>query len=529
MRSVRSTDTAPEITLRKALWAKGLRYRVNVKSLPGKPDLVFPTKRIAVFVDGDFWHGGQWSKRKLTSLEDQFISTQSQPYWLSKIKRNMRRDCSVTNQLISDKWTVLRFWESEVKKDLEGCVKMITEEMQNRTEAGSYALLPQKTFAEFFAGIGLVRMGLENKGWSISFANDIDPQKYDMYSAHFGDDEPQFNLGDIHELSVENVPTVTLATASFPCNDLSLAGARNGLKGKWSSAFWGFVQILDLMDKRRPPLILLENVSGFLSSEKGADITKALLALNNLGYNVDIFQLNANHFVPQSRPRLFIVGQQNSSPTQPELGQLLLIAQQKEIRSQKITTYIQAHPEIKWNIRNLPTPPECPLKLEDVLEDLPHDATEWWSRERVTYLLNQMSERHRAIADQMIAKPAWSYGTVFRRVRNGKSMGELRTDGIAGCLRTPLGGSGRQILFKAGFGESLARLLTPRECARLMGASDYKIDAPLNQALYGFGDAVCVPVIEWISEHYLEPLINELLRRNPLRLEHEVSSRASRG
>ena len=116
----------------------------------------------------------------------------------------------------------------------------------------------------------------------------------------------------------------------------------------------------------------------------------------------------------------------------------------------------------------------------------------------------------------MIDGDSWSYGTVFRRVRtrNGekRSMAELRTDGVAGCLRTPRGGSGRQILFKAGHGTYHARLLTPRECARLMGAGDYKITVPLNQALFGFGDAVCVPVIEWIAQHYLNPMIAELMR-----------------
>ena len=152
----------------------------------------------------------------------------------------------------------------------------------------------------------------------------------------------------------------------------------------------------------------------------------------------------------------------------------------------------------------------------DILEDLPQDAPEWWSAPRAEYLLNQMSPKHRDIADRMIVGDRWSYGTVFRRVRtrNGtkKSMAELRTDGIAGCLRTPRGGSGRQILFKAGHGTYQARLLTPRECARLMGAGNYKITVPLNQALFGFGDAVCVPVIEWIAQHYLNPMIAELIR-----------------
>jgi len=101
----------------------------------------------------------------------------------------------------------------------------------------------------------------------------------------------------------------------------------------------------------------------------------------------------------------------------------------------------------------------------------------------------------------MIAGRNYSFATAFRRVRHGRSMAELRTDGIAGCLRTPRGGSGRQILFKAGHGRYQVRLLTARECARLQGVpDDYVIDVPLNQALFGFGDAVCVPAVEWILQ-----------------------------
>ena len=117
-----------------------------------------------------------------------------------------------------------------------------------------------------------------------------------------------------------------------------------------------------------------------------------------------------------------------------------------------------------------------------------------------------MSPKHRAQTEAMIHGSRTSYGTVFRRIRNGKSMAELRTDGVAGCLRTPRGGSGRQILVAAGKGRFAVRLLTPRECARLMGADKFVIKASLNQALFGFGDAVCVPVIEWIARNYLNPV-----------------------
>src|SRR2546430_9355546 len=123
----------------------------------------------------------------------------------------------------------------------------------------------QRTFAEFFAGVGLMRIGLERRGWKIAFANDICQDKYEMYAAHFEDADDHFVVEDIHKLDASDVPTVTLATASFPCNDLSLAGARAGLKGSQSSAFFGFIKILKDMAQRRPRFVLLENVPGFLT------------------------------------------------------------------------------------------------------------------------------------------------------------------------------------------------------------------------------------------------------------------------
>ena len=150
MRRVRSRDTAPELLLRKALWATGLRFRTCPANLPGKPDIVVDSKRLAIFIDGDFWHGGQWRKRKLASLDDQFRQTPSRDYWLSKIRRNMDRDCRSTAALAAEGWSVIRLWESEVLADLPACVERIVNGWPGHSVA------PAKTFAEFFAGIGLM-------------------------------------------------------------------------------------------------------------------------------------------------------------------------------------------------------------------------------------------------------------------------------------------------------------------------------------------------------------------------------------
>lgn len=369
--------------------------------------------------------------------------------------------------------------------------------------------MKRPTFAEFFAGIGLVRVALESRGWTAKFANDIDPLKGEMYRHNFrGEGADCFNVADIHELDPADVPNVNLATVCFPCNDLSLAGARLGLAGAQSGAFWGFIKVLRGMGRRRPKLVLIENVAGFLSSHGGKDFNDALLALNGLGYNCDAFVLDAVHFVPQSRPRLFVVGVFDRG--RPSEVRETLRFYCSALRPPALADFIFTHPNIRWAIRELPDPPQRTIHLKDILEDISPDGKEWWSKERAEYLLSQMSPRHAEVAARMISGAIYAYGTVFRRVRNGKSMAELRTDGIAGCLRTPRGGSGRQILLKGGRGKFFVRLLTPRECARLQGVPDsYVIRVNLNQALFGFGDAVCVPVIQWIADHYLNTVTSQ--------------------
>lgn len=359
-------------------------------------------------------------------------------------------------------------------------------------------------FAEFFAGIGLVRMGLEKHGWEITFANDHDPLKYEMYRSQFPDAGQHFLLDDINTIDAAQVPTVTMATASFPCNDLSLAGARAGINGSHSGTFWHFIRILEEMGERRPPIVLIENVVGFLNSQGGNDFLIALQVLNSLGYSVDSFVIDAARFVPQSRQRLFVVGVLNSPDSN------LRAIPISDVRPKELVKFILHHPELQWHIRDLPPLPKTDRTLSTIIEDLSDTSPEWWSVERAEYLLSQMHHRHRLIADYLIQSNAWSYGTIFRRMRNGRSTAELRVDGIAGCLRTPRGGSAKQILLKAGYGKYFVRWLTPLECARLMGADHYAITVPRDQALFGFGDAVCVPVIAWIAEHYLNPVLEEL-------------------
>lgn len=120
MRNIRSTDTKPELILRRALWEKGYRYRKNVKTIPGKPDICFISKKIAIFCDSDFWHGKYYR-------EGIKIPETNRGYWISKFKHNIKRDEQVNNILKENNWTVLRFWESDLKHNLDNCLEIIQE------------------------------------------------------------------------------------------------------------------------------------------------------------------------------------------------------------------------------------------------------------------------------------------------------------------------------------------------------------------------------------------------------------------
>jgi len=244
MRRVHSQNTPAEVLLRKALWRSGFRYTIAPTGLVGKPDIALSGRKIAIFIDGDYWRDHQWRRCGLRSLDEQFARSiaDRRAYWLTKIRQNMSRDVMVTSDLLQQRWTVIRFWESDVLARLGDCVEVTVEAARTSAKWSPYTTLAQRTFAEFFAGIGLMRIGLERQGWRSVFANDIDTRKFEMYRAHFPDAAETYVVEDVYNLPVDRVPSLSLATASFPCTDLSLAGAREGLKGTESGALWGFTR-----------------------------------------------------------------------------------------------------------------------------------------------------------------------------------------------------------------------------------------------------------------------------------------------
>lgn len=365
---------------------------------------------------------------------------------------------------------------------------------------------------EFFAGGGLARLGLE-PDFACVFANDFDPAKANAYRTAWG--EADMRQGDIWNLSSADLPgQAALAWASFPCQDLSLAGARRGLAAPRSGAFWGFHRLIEKLahEKRAPDVLALENVSGLLSSHGGADFTALVHALDGLGYRVGALEIDASLFTPQSRPRLFIVAARNAP------SHLIASGPIEPFHSMALRNVVARLPD---NLRKhfvwwrLDTPPKRNTRLADVLED---EGVAWNSEEQTAKLLSQMSPLQRARVNALRESGRREIGAVFRRIRieHGERVqrAEARFDGIAGCLRTPTGGSSRQLLLFVE-GETIrSRLLTPREGARLMGVPDeYPLPASQTAALHLIGDAVAVPVVRWLSQHLLRPLVGAAATR----------------
>ncbi|RWX47089.1 DNA (cytosine-5)-methyltransferase 1 [Candidatus Electrothrix aarhusensis] len=387
-----------------------------------------------------------------------------------------------------------------------------------------------KNFAEFFAGVGLVREGLRRHEWNCVWANDISEHKRETYIKNYSSDH--FYLDDIWDITKKPViipNDIFLYTASFPCTDLSVAGNRKGLAGAESGTLNAFLQIVNEKKKinSQPKVILLENVKGFLTSKKGKDVAYTVEALNKSGYIVDIVELDASSFTPQSRQRVFLIAVETS------LAMSCMHIKNKDtmldswwskyestpkIRSSKLKKIIELNNHLDWGLLDIPQPKDIISHLNEIIEiDIPQKSQLWWNDLRKSHLFSQMSNAHKEILKLMIEKSKYSYGTVYRRMRKGKSMAELRTDGKAGCLRTPRGGSSKQILIRAGHGKWDVRLLTPREYARLQGVrDDFTLPDNANKGYFAMGDAVCVPVIEFISKYILIPLHEKSYEQNSL-------------
>ncbi|HSY37820.1 MAG TPA: DUF4928 family protein [Acidobacteriaceae bacterium] len=358
-------------------------------------------------------------------------------------------------------------------------------------------------FYEFFAGAGLAGLGLGPE-WQCVWANDIDPRKGAVYTDNF--DKDHFYLGDVAQFRGHDLPNSTsLSWASFPCQDLSLAGWRRGISADRSGSFWAFWRIMRDQYKigSRPPIIVIENVVGLL--HQGDSFTGMCEAMAALGMQFGAVVMDAIHFVPQSRPRVFLValdGRVDCGSLARSEG--IPVWTPKALRD--AYSQLPIHLKKYWRWWNLPAPTEKPKSLARVIERKPTGVA-WHTATETRYILSLMNDTHLMKVKEAQRSGKRHIGFIYKRMRGGQQRAEVRFDGVAGCLRTPRGGSSRQTVMIIEEGKITTRLLSPREAARLMGVHDrFVLPSAYNQAYLAMGDAVAVPVVDWLSQHLVTPL-----------------------
>ena len=371
------------------------------------------------------------------------------------------------------------------------------------------------TFYEFFAGAGMARAGLGAK-WRCAFANEFDLKKSVVYQKNWKSPNT-LKVADVGTLTTADIPGhADLVWASFPCQDLSLAGAGAGLKGDRSGTFWPFWRLMEgvIEDGRAPKLIVLENVCGTLTSHGGKDFAAICSTFVNAGYFFGAVVVDAVHFVPHSRPRLFVIGVRDElALTAPKItsGKPSATWHTKGL----LNAYEKLTPEVrsKWLWWDPPAPAKRKTTFADLVEAIPV-GVEWSTPSETAKLLAMMSDRNIEKVNEAKKSGRLTVGAIYKRTRKDEvgrkvQRAEVRFDDVAGCLRTPAGGSSRQVILVVNGENVRSRLISPRETARLMGLPDsYELPSNYNEAYHLTGDGVAVPVVRHLAKHVFEPLLS---------------------
>lgn len=542
MQANKSTGTKPELLLAKTLFARGHRYRKNNKTVYGKPDLTFKKIKLAIFVDGEFWHGKDWHERKNDHKTNQ-------EFWNKKIERNIERDKEVNEELTKQGWTILRFWGKDIEKNLLSCVLQIESEIKNlkmdlkekisletfgnkqfriklvepennqeavlthylhnskngvskfykkdavaftkeileykypeekitnkvAEEALQYGIFdmfdvpfpppenPKFKFIDLFAGIGGFRLALQNLGGKCVFTSEWDKEAKRTYKANFGETP----FGDItKEETKQYIPdNFDVLCAGFPCQAFSIAGKRGGFEDTRGTLFF---DVAEIIKRKQPKAIFLENVKGLRNHDKGKTLTTILNVLrNDLGYFVPEPQIvNAKDFgVPQNRERIYIVG---------------------------------FHKDTGITEFNYPKPTEKKVKFADIKEKkVP--ATKYFISTQYLQTLHNHKARHESKG-------------------NGFGFEIISDNGIANAI--VVGGMGRErnlvidkrlkdftptTHIKGEVNREGIRKMTPREWARLQGFPDnFLIPVADASAYKQFGNSVAVPAIQATANEILK-------------------------
>lgn len=542
MQANKSTGTKPELLLAKTLFVRGHHYRKNNKTVFGKPDLTFKKIKLAIFVDGEFWHGKDWHKRKNDHKTNQ-------EFWNKKIERNIERDKEVNEELTKQGWTILRFWGKDIEKNLLSCVLKIESEIKNlkmdlkekisletfgnkqfrikliepennqeavlthylhnskngvsqfykkdaveftkeileykypeeeitnkvAEEALQYGIFdtfqvpfpplekPKFKFIDLFAGIGGFRLALQNLGGKCVFTSEWDKEAKRTYKANFGETP----FGDItKEETKKYIPDgFDVLCAGFPCQAFSIAGKRGGFEDTRGTLFF---DVAEIIKRKQPKAIFLENVKGLRNHNGGKTLATILNVLrNDLGYFVPEPQIvNAKDFgVPQNRERIYIVG---------------------------------FHPTTGINEFTYPKPLDKKVTFADIKEKKVPATKYYLSTQYISTLKNHKARHeskgngfgYQIIKDDEISNAVVCGGmgrernlVIDKRLKDFTPTthikGEVNRDGI--------------------------RKMTPREWARLQGFPDnYLIPVADASAYKQFGNSVAVPAIQATANEILK-------------------------
>ena len=368
------------------------------------------------------------------------------------------------------------------------------------------------SFYEFFAGAGMARAGLGSE-WRCLFANDFDQKKAATYGLNWGADH--LLCDDVRNVTTSDlIEFADLAWASFPCQDLSLAGGGAGLKGERSGTFWPFWSLMtDLASEgRAPSVIVLENVCGTLTSHDGRDFKAICTALRDGGYHFGALIMDAVLFVPQSRPRLVIVAVRHGTSV-PDENRTEEPGGAFHPRSLRMS-FDKLPEDLKtsWIWWSLAAPPARSIGFSKLVEDDPPDVC-WHTHAETQRLMAMMSTLNREKVRSAKREGRRIVGTIYKRTRSDETgrklqRAEVRFDDIAGCLRTPAGGSSRQLVIVVEGRRVGSRLISIRETARLMGLpEDYILPENYNEAYHLTGDGVVVPVVRFLASELIEPIL----------------------
>ena len=360
----------------------------------------------------------------------------------------------------------------------------------------------------------MVRQGLGPE-WRCTFANDFDAKKGFAYQSNWGTGG-ELTVADIRALTTENLPDeADMCWGSFPCQDLSLAGMGKGLNGERSGTFHTFWSLIERLNDegRGPALVAVENVCGALTSKGGSDFDVICRAFAANGYRYGALVINADQFVPQSRPRLFVVGVRNDITIPEDLISPDAVGIFHNPALKRAVGRLSDEALEQWVWWNLPQPERRPLDFSDIVEDRPK-SVEWHTADETKALLAMMSPVNRAKVDAAKRAGRRMVGGVYKRTRrdaDGQKVqrAEVRFDNVAGCLRTPSGGSSRQTILVVDGRRVRSRLLSSREAARLMGLPDsYRLPKNYNDAYHLMGDGVAAPVVRYLSEQLFMAVLN---------------------